>query len=75
MWLIAKKEFLLNLLSFRFATGFILCVILIPLSVHISIKHYEERRSIYSSEREECAEQMRRLYTYSYIRPTILRPP
>ena len=74
MWLIAKKEFLLNLLSFRFATGFILCVILIPLSVHISIKNYEERRSIYLKEREECAEQMRRLYAYSFIRPTILRP-
>jgi len=75
MWLIAKKEFLLNLLSFRFATGFILCLILIPLSVHISIQHYEERHSIYSREREECAEQMRRLYAYSFIRPTILRPP
>jgi len=43
IWKIAKKEFLLNLMTFKFAVGTIVCVVLMAVFMPILAKDYEER--------------------------------
>ncbi len=50
IWLIARKEFLLNLMNFRFIAGFILCFVLSVLSAWILTQDYAERVTEYSDE-------------------------
>ncbi len=40
IWKIAKKEFLLNLISARFVIGFLLCLFLIPFTLTVNIDEY-----------------------------------
>ncbi|MFC1604953.1 hypothetical protein ACFL5F_08000 [Planctomycetota bacterium] len=40
IWKIAKKEFLLNLISARFVIGFLLCLFLIPFTLTVHIDEY-----------------------------------
>ena len=42
IWLIAKKDFLLNLLSVRFIIGFVLCLLVIPFTVIVSVENYQK---------------------------------
>ena len=42
-----KKELLDNLLSFRFIITLLLCLVLIPLGIFVSIKEYENARADY----------------------------
>lgn len=44
---LARKELLNNLLTARFAIGFLLCIVLIPFSVLINIDAYRERLGQY----------------------------
>ena len=43
IWKIAKKEFLLNLMTFKFAVGTIVCVVLTAVFMPILAKDYQRR--------------------------------
>ena len=71
---IALKEFYNNLVSVRFVIGFILCLILIPLSMIVSINDYESQMRAYEIERKQ-AEEHNKVRVYSALRPEIVKPP
>ncbi len=73
--LIIRKEFFSHLLSFRLWTGYILCIVLIPFIMSISIKQYEERIQNYNLEIGRITKETREQFVYSFIRPTIVRKP
>jgi len=75
IWLIAKKDFLLNLISVRFMIGFILCLIIIPFTVIISVDDYVEQIKVYESESKKAEKSIKDARVWSQIRPTIVTPP
>ncbi len=48
IWKIAKKEFLLNLMTFKFAVGTIVCVVLTAVFLPILVKDYQQRLKTYN---------------------------
>ncbi len=48
IWKIAKKEFQLNLMIFKFAVGTIFCIVLMAVFVPILVKDYEQRFQKYN---------------------------
>jgi len=75
IWKIAKKEFLLNLMTFKFATGTILCMILIAIFVPILAKAYQERLNNCSENVAYNQSELRKVVVYKNITPTIYRRP
>ena len=43
IWKIAKKELLLNLMTFKFAVGAIVCIVLMAVFMLILVSDYQER--------------------------------
>ncbi|MEW6455651.1 MAG: ABC transporter permease subunit [Acidobacteriota bacterium] len=75
IWNISKKEFLSSLLTFKFLIGLLLCVLLIPISINLSLVHYLERLKIYQQESQKYEKEFKEIYVYSQIRPTVLKKP
>ena len=75
IWKIAKKEFLLNLMTFKFAVGTILCVVLTAVFVPILAKAYQERLKTYSENVAYNESELHKVTVYKNITPTIYRPP
>ncbi|MGB2866309.1 MAG: ABC transporter permease subunit [Sedimentisphaerales bacterium] len=75
IWKIAKKEFLLNLMTFKFAVGTILCVVLMAVFVPILGKAYQERLKTYNENVAYNEAELRKVTVYKNITPTIYRPP
>lgn len=75
IWLIAKKDFLLNLLSVRFIIGFVLCLFVIPVTLVIGVDTYVNQVGIYRMEQEKADEMWKDIREYSYLRPTIVKEP
>ena len=75
IWKIAKKEFLLNLMTFRFAVGTALCVGLVALFTFVLVGDYHQRLESYSRAVAKNADELRQVRVYSQIRPTVYRPP
>ena len=75
VFLIAKKEFLNNLLSARFIIGFLLCLVLIPFSVLLGIGDYREQTGQYRIDRDTAEKAMKEVRVYSYLRPVLVFPP
>ena len=75
IWKIAKKEFLLNLMTFKFATGTILCMVLMVVFVPILAKAYQERLKVYNENITYNEAELRKVVVYKNITPTIYRPP
>jgi ABC-type transport system involved in multi-copper enzyme maturation permease subunit len=75
VWQIAKKDFLTNLLSARFVIGFILCLVLIPFSILISISNYRDRVAQYRIDRDAADKAAKEVRVYSKLRPEVLLPP
>ena len=50
IWLIAKKDFMLNLLSVRFILGFVLCLVILPFTMIVSVDDYQNQVRIYEIE-------------------------
>ena len=71
---IALKEWFQNIITPRFITGFILCVLLIPFSIVISINEYKSKVNVYESEKKQ-AEQENQPKVYSGYRPVIVKEP
>ncbi len=75
IWIIAKKDFLLNLLSARFLIGFLLCLVIIPFTLMVSVDNYQNQERIYKIEQKEAQERLESTRVYSSLRPTIVQKP
>ena len=75
IWKIAKKEFLLNLMTFKFAVGTIVCVVLMAVFVPILAKAYQERLKTYNENVSYNEAELCKVTVYKNITPTIYRPP
>jgi len=75
IWKIAKKEFLLNLVSARFIIGFLLCLFLIPFTVAVNIDDYDSRMRVYRVDKENAENSFKNVRVYSQLRPEIVKPP
>ena len=75
IWKIAKKEFLLNLMTFKFAVGTTLCVLLMAVFMPILGKAYQERLKVYNENIAYNEAELRKVVVYKNITPAIFRPP
>jgi ABC-type transport system involved in multi-copper enzyme maturation permease subunit len=75
IWKIAKKEFLLNLMTFKFAIGTILSVVLICVFVPILAKAYQERLKVYNENIAYNERELGKVTVYKNITPTVYKPP
>lgn len=75
IWLIAKKDFLLNLLSVRFIIGFMLCLFVIPFTLVVSVDGYLNQMRIYKVDKEAADNHWKEVREYSYLRPIVVKEP
>ena len=75
IWKIAKKEFLLNLMTFKFAVGTILCVVLMSVFMPVLVNDYQQRLKDYNENVSANEAELRKVKVYKNITPTIFRPP
>jgi ABC-type transport system involved in multi-copper enzyme maturation permease subunit len=72
---LVKKDFLTNLVSPRFAIGFVLCLVLIPFSILINISSFRDRTAQYRLDRDAAEKTTTEVRVYSILRPEIVLPP
>lgn len=75
IWLIAKKDFLLNLISVRFIIGFVLCLVIIPFTMIVSVNDYQNQMRIYNIDHAAAEQEIKELWVYSELRPTVVKKP
>jgi len=75
IWKIAKKEFLLNLMTFKFAVGTVLCVVLTTVFVPVLADDYQQRLQRYSQQVTDNEARLRQVKAYRVLTPTIYRRP
>ena len=75
IWLIAKKDFLLNLLSARLVIGFLLCLVIIPFTVIVSVDNYLNQVQVYRVEQEKAEKEYKEVRVWSMLRPTVIQEP
>ena len=73
IWKIAKKEFLLNLVSARFINGFLICLFLIPFTVTANINDYDNRLRVYRMNKANAEKTVKEVWVYSYLRPEVVK--
>jgi ABC-type transport system involved in multi-copper enzyme maturation permease subunit len=71
---IATKELYHNITTPRFITGFVLCLLLIPFSIVISINEYRSKVNVYQTE-QKLADKENQAKVYSTYRPVIVKKP
>jgi ABC-type transport system involved in multi-copper enzyme maturation permease subunit len=75
IWKIAKKEFLLNMMTFKFAVGTVLCVVLVAVFVLVLADDYQQRLQRYSQQVTDNESKLRQVKAYRVLTPTIYRRP
>ena len=75
IWKVASKDFLLSLMTFKFAVGTALCVILVGVFVPVLAKAYQERFQTYNANVSYNEGELRKVTVYKNITPTIYRRP
>ncbi len=75
IWKIAKKEFLLNLMTFKFALGTVLCTVLVAVFVPVLADDYQQRLQKYSQQVMDNEVKLRQVKAYRVLTPTIYRRP
>jgi ABC-type transport system involved in multi-copper enzyme maturation permease subunit len=75
IWKIAKKEFLLNLMTFKFAVGTILCVVLMAVFMPVLVNDYQQRLKDYNANVAANEAEFGKVKVYKNITPTVYRPP
>jgi ABC-type transport system involved in multi-copper enzyme maturation permease subunit len=75
IWKIAKKEFLLNLMTFKFAVGALVCIVLTTVFMPILAADYRQRLETYNKNVTDNETELRKAVVYRNIRHTIYRPP
>ena len=72
---LVRKDFLTNLVSPRFAIGFVLCLVLIPFSILINISGFQDRTAQYRLDRDAAEKAATEVRVYSALRPEVVLPP
>ncbi|HUU17836.1 MAG TPA: ABC transporter permease subunit [Sedimentisphaerales bacterium] len=75
IWKIAKKEFLLNLMTFKFALGTVLCTVLVAVFMPVLADDYQQRLQKYSQQVMDNEAKLRQVKAYRVLTPTIYRRP
>jgi ABC-type transport system involved in multi-copper enzyme maturation permease subunit len=75
IWRIAKKEFLLNLISARFVIALLLCLLLIPVTMIVSVDNYKNQVRAYQVAKEGAEKEQQGWRVYSAVKPTIVFSP
>lgn len=75
LWKIAKKEFLLNLMTFKFVVGTILCIVLMAVFMPVLAGDYQQRLKTYNKNVADNEAELRKVKVYKNITPTVYRPP
>jgi ABC-type transport system involved in multi-copper enzyme maturation permease subunit len=75
IWKIAAKEFLLNLMTFKFVVGTILCVVLVAIFVPVLTKDYRQRLQQYDERVADIEAKLRQVKAYRVLTPTVYRRP
>jgi ABC-type transport system involved in multi-copper enzyme maturation permease subunit len=75
IWKIAKKEFLLNIMTFKFAVGTVLCMVLIVVFVPVLADDYQQRLQKYSQQVIDNQDKLRQVKAYRVLTPTLYRRP
>jgi ABC-type transport system involved in multi-copper enzyme maturation permease subunit len=71
--LIAKKEFLNNIITSGFIVGLALCLILIPYTVYTGIRSYENRLTQYETDMKSAEDVYQKSQVYAQVNPLIVR--
>ncbi|MBN1506699.1 MAG: ABC transporter permease subunit [Sedimentisphaerales bacterium] len=74
-WKIARKEFLLNLMTFKFAVGTTVCVVLMVAFMPGLVNDYEERLANYNGNVAANEAEFQRVKVYNSLTPTVYRAP
>ena len=72
---IAKKDFVLNLISARFVIGFLLCLGIIPFTVIVGVDNYLNRVQVYKVEQERAEKEFTEVRVWSMLRPKVVTEP
>ncbi len=75
IWKIAKKEFLLNLMTFKFAVGVIVCMVLMAVFMPVLVSDYQQHLKDYNENVTANEAELRKVKVYKNITPTVYRPP
>ena len=75
VWLIAKKDFLLNIISARFVIGFILCLVVIPFTLIVGVDRYKNQTRVYQVYEQEIENAKKEIRVYSQVRPEVIASP
>jgi ABC-type transport system involved in multi-copper enzyme maturation permease subunit len=75
IWKIAKKDCLLNLMTFKFAVGTVLCVVLMAVFMPVLVNDYEQRLKDYNTDVAANEAELRKVRVYKNITPTVYHPP
>jgi ABC-type transport system involved in multi-copper enzyme maturation permease subunit len=75
IWKIAKKEFLLNIMTFKFAVGAVACIVLTTVFMPILATDYRKRLEMYNKNMADNEAELRNVIVYRNIRHTVYRPP
>jgi len=75
IWKIAKKEFLLNLMTFKFTVATIVSIVLTVIFVPILAKDYQQRLKTYHDNITGNEAKIQKVKVYKNITPTMYRPP
>lgn len=74
-WKIAQKEFLLNLMTFKFAVGTAVCIVLIAVFMPGLVSDYKERLENYNGNVAINEAQFQKVKVYNNLTPTVYRAP
>ena len=75
IWKIAAKEFLLNLMTFKFVVGTILCIVLVAIFVPVLTEDYRQRLQQYDQRVADNEARVRQVKAYRVLTPTVYRRP
>ena len=75
IWLIARKDFFLNLISARFVIGFILCLVVIPFTIMVGVDRYKDQVRVHKVYEQNMENAKKEIRVYSQVRPEIIIPP
>ena len=75
IWKIARKEFLLNLMTFKFAVGTATCVVLTAVFMPILARDYQQRLANYGENVAANEAELGNVKVYKNVQPTLYRPP
>ncbi len=75
VWIIARREFLSNVITLRFPIGFILCLTLMVSSTYVLIDEYAARIKAYDDSVTKHIDAMKGIKVFSKLSVMIDRPP